>query len=320
LNAASIVARVQRRIPAYDQSEYLDEVNVAYKECWDYITQLEDSYFTEQVTVTVAQQSDTFDFLYNGNGNLSSAISPRYFQITRIKINQAGDTNWIPALPRNWNDPNVLAYEQNTQQPVQTSPPYMYTLYGKGFVKFANPLGVGVQIQVVYTFDFLPLKILSNGTVVASGGSTTVVGGGTNFTQIVGADYQASLPGIDGDTDVGVELILPSMNLSFRVAKIFSDTQLNTITTLPPIPVNSSYVLASVPDIPIAHHNVIATIATRNFMSTPGNDSRFTTWAALAEKEIGSMKDSIMQREQQEPPRRGRFPYSLARASVGVNR
>jgi hypothetical protein len=319
LNAYSLFQRVFRRIPAYDISEYLDEINVAYKECWDYVTQLDDSYFTEQVVLTVTTQSDTFDFLYNSNGNLSSAVSPRYFKITRIKVNQAGDTNWIPAQPRNWNDPNVLCYEQNTLAPAQTAPPYMYTLYGKGWVKWANSFPVGTQIQVVYTFEFLPLVILSNGTITASG--NTISGSGTNFQQIVGADFQGSLPGVDGDTDVGVELILPNVNQTYRVAKITSDTALTTINALSPgTGTGVSYFLASVPDIPEGQHNTIATIATRNFMSTPGNDSRFTTWAALAEKEIGSLKDSIMAREQQEPPRRGRFPYSLARSGVGVNR
>jgi hypothetical protein len=319
VNAASIVARVTRRIPGYDISEYLDECNVAYKRCWDLIGQLEDSYFTEQVTLTVATQSDTFDFLYNSNGNLVSAVSPRYFQITRIKICQPGDTNWIPALPRDWNDPQTLAYEQNTQQPVQMSPPYMYKLYGKGWIKWANPLPVGCQIQVVYTFIFMPLVILSNGTV--SGSVNSITGAGTNFTQMVGRDYQGSLPGVDGDTDVGIEIVLTGINQTYRVATITSDVNLTTFNTITPVvPVNSVYQLASVPDIPEGHHNVIATIATRNFLSTPGNDERFQTWAALAEQEVGEMKDSIMQRQSQEPPRRGRFPYSLARSSVGVQR
>lgn len=308
MNAASLVARVQRRVPGYDPSEYLDEVNTAYKETWDYITQLDDSYFTDIKVVTVATQASEFDFHFNANGNLVSAASPRYFQVDRIRVQQPGDTNWIPCNPRDWNDPQVLAMAQDATQPPSMSPPYPYTLFANGSIKFPRPLPVGAQIELVYSFIWLGLQILSNGTVTASG--TTVTGTGTNFTQIVFPDYQASLPGNDEDTDVGIELVIGPTQV-YRVKAITSNTALTTFNTVVASGVN--YQLASVPDIPHGHHNVISTLATRNFLSTPANDPRFAQWAALAEVEKNSMRDSIMARQRQEPPRRGRFPFPLAR-------
>jgi hypothetical protein len=311
MNAVSLVARVRRRKPGYDDSEYLDEVNAAYKECWDYITQLEDSYFTDVKVVSVAQQSAEFDLLYNSNGNLSSAISPRFFQIERVRIKQINDTNWLPATPRGWNDPQYLVLAQDATQPPMLSPPYYYQIFAKGSLLFARPFPGGTQIEVTYNFIFTELKILTNGTVTTAGNSVT--GASTNFLQIVGADFQKSLPGNDEDSDIGVELVLANQNQNYRVQTITTDASLTTINPIVPPATNVNYSLATIPDIPNGHHNVISTVATRNIMSTPGNDTRFTTWAALAEKELGAMRDSVMQRQKQEPPRRGRFPFALAR-------
>jgi hypothetical protein len=323
MNASSLVARVSRRISGYDPSEILDEVNAAYKEAWDYITQLEDSYFTEQQTVTVVNSSDTFDFLYNANGNLSSSVSIRYFQITRIQVKQPNDTNFVPANPRDWNSPDVLALTQDSTQPISATAPYLYTLYGKGFIKFARPVPAGTQFRVVYNFVFMPLVMLTNGQVAMTG--KVVTGTGTNFTQMVGGDYQGSLPGVDGDTDVGMEFVFSGQNQNlnpfqaqtYRVQQISSDTSATLFNApSPPPPAASPYVLASVPDIPEGHHNVISTIATRNFMSTPANDSRFMHWVALAKTELDAMRDSIQTRQKQEPPRRGKFPFGLVRTTA----
>lgn len=314
MNALSLVQRVARRNPAYDQSEYLDEVNAAYKETWDYILQLADSFFTDQKIVTVAVQGAEFDFLANANGNLQSAVSLRAFQLARIRVLQPGDSRWVPANPRDWNDPDFLALQQLTPAPVQNSPEYLYVIFSKYSVQFARPLPVGTQIEVTYSFIFMPLQIVFNGTVSSSG--TAVTGSGTNFTQIVPADFIAALPGNDQDTDIGLELVLNqgANSQTYRVKTITDDTHLTTLTAITPaLPSNTDYNLCSVPDIPDGHHNVIATIATRNFMSTPGNDSRATFWAALAEKELDSMRDSIMIRQRQEPARVKPFPQRLLR-------
>lgn len=314
MNALSLVQRVQRRNPSYDQSEYLDEVNAAYKECWDYIIQLEDSFFTDVKIVTVTTQGAEFDFLTNAPGNLNNAVSLRAFQIDRIRILQPGDSRWIPAAPRNWNSDDFQSLQQQTPQPVANSGPYLYQLFSKFSVLFGRPLPVGTQIEVVYSFIWMPLQIVFNGTV--SSAAAVVTGAGTNFTQIVPADFASALPGNNQDTDIGLELVLNqgANNQTFRVKTIASDTSLTLLTApSPAIAALTNYNLCSVPDIPDGHHNVISTIATRNFMSTPGNDPRFTTWAALAEKEMDAMRDSIMVRQRQEPARVKPFPMRLLR-------
>src|SRR5271168_1907132 len=139
MNALSLVQRVQRRNPSYDQSEYLDEVNAAYKETWDYLLQLEDSYFTDQKIVTVTTQAAEFDFLYNFSGNLSTSVSFRAFQIDRIRILQPQDTNWVKASPRNWNDDDFQSLQQITPQPTATTGPYLYQLFSKFSVLFGRP-------------------------------------------------------------------------------------------------------------------------------------------------------------------------------------
>lgn len=313
MNAVSLVARVKRRIPGYTDYEYLDEVNAAYKETWDYILQLDDSYFTDIKTLTVNTQAQEFDFLYNSNGNLSGPASNRYFQIDRIRILQPGDTNWIPASPRGWNDPEMLAMAEQTPQTASTVSPYIYNPFAKGSVLFARPLPVGAQIEIVYSFRFLELQMLSNGTVTSSGASVT--GTSTTFTQIVGADNQLALPGTDQDTDIGIELILGG-NQNYRVKTLTTNTALTTINAVSPAVSTATYQLATVPDIPDGHHNVISTIATRNFMSTPGDDARFSEWASLAKIELDSMRDSIMTRQRQMPAQRRRFPYGLTRHFV----
>ena len=317
MNALSLVQLVSRRNPSYDQSEYLSEVNEAYQECWNYLLQLEDSYFTDIKIVTVTTSAAEFDFLANFSGNLSSSVSLRAFQIDRIRILQPGDTSWNKARPRNWNDDDFQAQQQVTPQVAANSGPYLYQLFSKFSVLFAQPLPVGTQIEVVYSFIWMPLQLVYNGTVSSSG--VTVTGVGTNFTQIVTPDFASALPGNDQDTDIGLELVLNAgaNNQTYKVKAVTSDTALTLLTApAPAIAANTNYNLCSVPDIPDGHHNTIATLATRNFMSTPGNDSRATFWAALAEKQLDAMRDSIMVRQRQEPARVKPFPQRLMRYTV----
>jgi hypothetical protein len=314
VNSLSLVQLVARRNPSYDQSEYLSEVNEAYQECWNYLLQLEDSYFTDQKIVTVAAPGAEFDFLANANELLNSSVSLRAFQIDRIRILQPGDSNWVKASPRNWNDDDFQSLQQITPQPVANSGPYLYQLFSKFSCLFGRPLPAGTQIEVTYSFIWMPLQIVFNGTVSSAG--TTVTGAGTNFTQVVPIDFASALPGNDQDTDIGLELVLNAgaNNQTYRVSAVSSDTSLTLLTApSPAIPILTSYNLCSVPDIPDGHHNTIATVATRNFMSTPGNDTRATFWAALAEKHLDAMRDSIMVRQRQEPARVKPFPQRLLR-------
>ena len=314
MNALSLVQRVARRNPVYAQSEYLDECNAAYKESWDYILQLDDSYFTDTKIVTVTTSVAEFDFLTNFSNNLNSAVSLRAFQIDRIRILQPGDTRWVKAAPRNWNDDDFQAQQQLTPQVAATSGPYLYQIFSKFSVLFAQPLPVGAQIEVVYSFIWMPLVILSNGTITSSG--VNVTGATTTFTQVVPPDFQLALPGNDQDTDIGLEVVVgpAGAQLAYRVKTLTSDTVLTTLTAIAPVLGSATaYNLCTVPDIPDGHHNVISTIATRNFMSTPGNDQRFSAWAALAEKELDSMRDSIMVRQRQEPARVRPFPQRILR-------
>lgn len=321
MNSFSLVQRVMRRNPSYAVSEYLDEVNAAYKETWDYILQLEDSYFTDTKIVTVQVAAAEFDLINNFTGNLSGIVSIRLFQINRIRVLQSGDSAWSIGRPRGWNDEDLLATQQTTPQTPATSGPYYYILSSKGSITFAAPLPPGTQIEVTYNFEFMPLALVFNGTVSSAG--TAITGVGTNFTQIVPVDFAAALPGNDQDTDIGLELVLNTgaNNQTYRVKAVNSDTSLTLLN--PPtvtIAAGTSYNLASVPDIPDGHHNTISTIATRNFMSTPGNDSRVSFWAALAEKELDSMRDSIMLRQKQEPARVRPFPQRILRYTTVANR
>lgn len=319
MNAQSLVNRVQRRVPGYQQYEYLDEINHCYQQCWDAILQLEDSYFTQVKQVTAAQLGTEFDFLYNENGNLQGPVSNRYFQITRIRVLPPGGTAWCATVPRSWNDPDFLSQQQNANPQIQLSGPFFYVPLSKGSVVWGLPQNAGTTFEVTYNFVFLDLRILSNGTIASAG--TAVTGTSTNFTQILGPDYQANLPGDNEDTEVGVELVLPvsgaGQTPSYRVASILTDTSLTTQNAIATTLSNSNYILASVPDIPQGHHDCIASLATRNILSSPANDSRYSEWDEIAQQQFQSMKDSIMVRQKQRPPQRQRFPFSVFGSRMG---
>lgn len=314
MNAANILNIVQSRIPGYDQSEYLREINTSYQQAWDKILQLDDSYFTDIKQVVVAQQGSEFDFLYNSNGNLASTVSNRYFQIDRIRILLPGDVNWFPAYPRPWNSPDFLQQQQFANQQPYVAPPYYYVLFGKGSAKFGQVFAAGTTMEVIYTFNYLPLTIISDGSVSSSG--TTVTGTSTSFTQIIGADFQGGLPGNDEDTDIGSELVLGG-NQTYRVKTITSNTALTTVSTVSPAVTGAPYQLAMVPDIPEGHHELIATLATRNIAMSPArNWPLYDRMKQLGEEQFESMADSIMTRQRQEPPRRRRFVQSVLRYFV----
>ena len=314
MNALTLTNLVAQRLPGYQTSEYLREINDAYADVWDYILQLDDSYFTDIKVLTVQVPVAEFDFQWNTNGALNNPVSNRYFQIDRIRVLQPGQSNWFAAQPRPWNDQQFLMMQQLTPQQPSQNAPYLYNLFSKGSVLFAQPLPIGSQIEIVYTFMFLPLNTASAGTIQTNGITGIVNGTGTNFTSVIGPDFQGGLPGIDNDTDIGLEFVINGQN--YRVKTCQNDTLANTWSVVTPAVFVVSYTLAMVPDIPDGHHRVIATVATRNIMSTPGNDSRFPAWAALAEKQLEIMRDSIMTRQRQAPARRQRFTQSVLRYQV----
>jgi len=90
---------------------------------------------------------------------------------------------------------------------------------------------------------------------------------------------------------------------------------LATVTNVANSQTGISYCLAMVPDIPEGHHNVISTMATANIVATleDGDTTKLQYWAGKAEKELNSMRDSVMTRQRQTPSRRQRFPQSVMR-------
>lgn len=322
MNALEIVNRVQRRLPGYALSEYLDEINDAYGNVWDRIVQLDDSYYTDIQVVTVTQPLSEFDFRWNWNGGLSAPVSNRYFQIDRIRVLQPGASNWFAASPRPWNDSQFLMLQQLTPQTPAQNAPYLYNLFSRGSVKFAAPLPIGSQIEVVYTFVFVPLNLTSQGTITNT--TSIINGSSTAFTSLLKPDFANALPNIDTDTDIEVEVVFNvntigtavPQNAIYKIKSIQNDTLMATWAPLTPNASATNFTLATVPDIPESHHRVIATVATRNIMSTPGNDPRFAQWAAMAEEQMGMLQDSIMQRQRQAPARRQRFSQSVLRYQI----
>ena len=313
-NAFSIRELVKRRVPGYDDTDVLAAVNDAYRTIWDQILQLDDSYFTRVQTVTVATQNNSFDLLYNENGALSSALSNRFFQIDRIRIQQPADTQMYSAEASRWNDPAFLSQQQQVPLIVSTTPPYRYIPMGRASLYFARPLPVNVTMEVTYTMNFVEMGIIGDGTVSSSG--ATVTGSGTFFTQLLSPDFQINLPGktpsVGQDYEIGADLI--SAGQTFAVQTIANDTSLTLFNAPGTAFSSNTFILSTVPDIPQAYIRVVADFATRNMFSTNSeNAQQFEIWAAMCSQELGQMKDGVMQRQRQNAPRVQRFPYGIVR-------
>jgi hypothetical protein len=178
-------------------------------------------------------------------------------------------------------------------------------------------LAVGSTIEVTYTFWPLGLTYLSNGTVQSSG--TAVTGTGTNFTNMVQPDFSGSLPNVQGQEEIQAEFIcngqLPTGGQVYRVTKITSDTALATATAISPaLSASSPYVLATLPEIPREHIRVIASVAMQKMYSIDGDDTRSSEWAAIATSNMQMMKDSLIERQSNNPPKKQRFPGSISGA------
>ena len=76
-NAFGLVQYLMQRLPGYDPSEYLRELNSAYIHVWEEITKLKNHYFTNIKTVTVNTAQFNYDLMLNSDNGLSAPISSR---------------------------------------------------------------------------------------------------------------------------------------------------------------------------------------------------------------------------------------------------
>jgi hypothetical protein len=315
-NALGLAQYLAQRLPGYDISEYLRELNSAYIHVWEEVTKLKNQYFTNIVTVTVANPQFQYDLMFNQDGGLSAPVSSRLYQITRIRVQPPAGGLFQATVALQPNNPDFIAVSANPVSSASQSGPYYWYLGGRNQLNWALPLAIGTKIEVTYTFWPISLSILSNGAVTSSG--NVVTGNTTTFTQIVQPDFQAALPNLQGQEEIQAELICnPTVTQGgqiYRVTKIVSDTVINTATAVSPaLGLNAPYVLATLPEIPREHIRVIASGAMQKMYSVAGDDARSAEWTGIAGQNMQMMKDALMERQGQNPPQKIRFPYGIAR-------
>jgi hypothetical protein len=191
-NCYGLVQYLAQRLPGYDPSEYLRELNSAYVHVWEEITKLKNHYFTNIKTVTTLKVQTGYDLMFNSDGGLSAAISSRLYQVTRVRVQPpAGglfqSTTFLPP-----NHPDFVAISANPAGTATQTGPYYCYLSGRNQLNWALPLAAGTNIEVTYTFWPIALAYLQNGTVVSNG--TVVVGSNTSFTQLVQPDFASQVP------------------------------------------------------------------------------------------------------------------------------
>jgi hypothetical protein len=248
---------------------------------------------------------------------LSSAVSSRLYQITKVRFQAPGGGLFMPSQFLSPVDPEFVSLNANpTQQPAQTGP-YNCWMSGRNQLNLALPLAVGTTIEVTYTFWPISLVILSNGTVSSSG--TTVTGNTTNFTNLLQPDFQSFIPTAQAQEEILAEFVcngtVPLGGQIYRVATITSDTTLTTVTAVnPALAPTNAYVLATLPEIPREHIRVIASIALASMYSVAGDDARSSEWTAKSQANVQMMKDALIERQSNNPARKIRFPGSIANA------
>lgn len=315
-NCYGLVQYLAQRVPGYDPSEYLRELNSAYVHVWEEITKLKNDYFTVTKTVTVTKPQFGYDLMFNADGALSAPVSQRLYQLTRIRVQPPAGGLFQQTSALHPNHPDFIAVNANpSSTPTQTGPYYWYPS-GRGQVNWALPLAVGTVIEVTYSFWLIALAFMSVGTVSSAG--MAVTGAGTTFTQLVLPDFQAYLPTVQGQEEVQAELVCnPTVTQGgqvYRVTTVTSDTALATATPIAPaLAAASSYVLATLPEIPREHIRVIASIALAAMYSVAGDDSRTGEWTAKSQANIQMMKDALIERQSQTPAQKIRNPYGIGR-------
>lgn len=310
-NAFGLVQYVAQRVPGYDFSEYLRELNAAYIHVWEEVSKLKNHYFTNIKTVTVSTAQFEYDLMFNADNALSAAVSSRLYQVTRIRVLPPAGGLYQATRAMTPNDPDFISLAANpTSSPTQTGPYYWY-LTGRNQLRWALPLGVGSTIEVTYTFWPLALTYLFNGTI--SSAAAVVTGSGTTFTQLLQPDFQAYEPLSQKQEEVQAELIGPDSQI-YRVTVITSATSLTLATAPSPVFAGgSSYILAVLPEIPREHIRIIGAIAVQKMYSLAGDDSRSQEWAAISTSNIQMAKDSLIERQSNNPPSKQRFPFGIGR-------
>lgn len=316
-NAFGLVQYLQQRLPGFDTSEYLRELNSAYVHVWEEITKLKNHYFTNTVSVTVAKSQFSYDLMFNADGGLSAPVSARLYQFTRVRFKPPSGGLFQLATFVSPVDPDFVSMNANPTSPPSVSGPYICWPSGRNQLQCALPPAVGTTIEVTYTFWPISMVILFNGTVSST--TNAVTGNSTNFTNMVQPDFQSSLPTVQGQEEVQAELVcngsVPLGGQIYRVTAITSDTALTTATAISPaLPSGSSYVLATLPEIPREHIKVVASIAMAKMYSVDGDDARVSEWTAISTQNMAMMKDALMERQSQNPARKIRFPGSLSRS------
>lgn len=311
-NALGLVQYLQQRLPGYDPSEYLRELNSAYIHVWEEVSKLKNHYFSNIATVTVVNPQFQYDIMFNADGGLSAPVSSRLYQVSRIRVlpPAGGLFQATRALPPN--DQDILSLSANPSSSPTQSGPYYWFMSGRNQLNWTLPLAVGTKIEVLYTFWPLALTYLTNGTVSSSG--TTVAGNTTNFTQLVQPDFAGALPSVQAQEEIQAELVCNSSQV-YRVKAITSDTSLTTATAIAPALASgtTSYALAVLPEIPREHIRVIASLAMGKMYSIDGDDSRTQEWTAIGMSNLQMMKDSLIERQSNNPPSKQRFPYGIGR-------
>lgn len=311
-NCFGLYQYLAQRLPGYDPSEYLRELNSAYIHVWEEVVKLRNNYFTNIKTVTVAKAQFSYDFMFNADGGLSAPISNRLYQITRIRVQPPSGGLVQTSKALSPNDVDFLSISANTSATPTSTGPYYWFTFGRNNVQWGLPLAVGTQLEVMYTFWPLALNFLSDGSVSSSGAAVT--GAATSFTHLVQPDFQAvGQPNSKGQEEILAELVC-NVNQIYNVAAITSDTALTTATAVAPALAGGSlYVLATLPEIPREHIRVIASLAMAKMYSVAGDDARVREWGEISGMNVQMMKDSLTERQSQNPPRKGRFEYGIGR-------
>lgn len=322
-NTYGLAQYVAQRLPGYDFSEYVRELNAAYIHVWEEISKLKNHYFTNIVQLTVAVNNQrNFDLLYNADGNLSAAVSSRLYQITRIRVQPPSGGLFQTCSMLHFNDPDFVSVEANPASQSTQTGPYYFTLYGHGRLRSAIPLAAGSTIEFTYTYWPIALTYMTSNNPVSSvaSASSVVTGSSTTFTQLVPPDFQAANPttGVVNEEFMQAEFIcngqVAAGGQAYRVAFIGSDTSLTTLNPIAPALVaGSQYVLAAVPEIPREHIRVIASIALSKLFSVAGDDQRTQEWTAISSSSMQMMKDSLIERQSNNPPKKQRFQYGTGR-------
>lgn len=315
-NAFGLVQYLSQRLPGYDPSEHLRELNSATIHVWEEITKLKNHYFTNTVKVTTVLPQYQYDLMFNADSALSAPVSPRLYQVTKIRFLAPGSTQFATSAALTPNHPDFTQINSASSANPSQSGPYRWYLSGRNQLNMGLPLAVGTVIEVTFTFWPISLAILTAGVVSSTG--TAVTGTSTNFTNIVQPDFQYALPNVQGQEEIQAELICnPTVELGgqiYRVTKITNDISITTKTAVSPVlATGSPYALATLPEIPREHIRVIASLALKNMYSVAGDDTRSGEWTAIYEKNIQMLKDALEQRQGQTPAQKIRFPGSLAR-------